>query len=48
MILANSACPFVFSFQTMPTPREKFQALLKKLFQFDCAELEFHRLRAFS
>ena len=25
----------------MPTPREKFQALLKKLFQFDCAELDF-------
>jgi adenine-specific DNA-methyltransferase len=25
----------------MPTPREKFQGLLKKLFQFDCAELDF-------
>jgi adenine-specific DNA-methyltransferase len=25
----------------MPTPREKFQVLLKKLFQFDCAELDF-------
>ncbi len=25
----------------MPTPREKFQELLKKLFQFDCAELDF-------
>lgn len=25
----------------MATPREKFQALLKKLFQFDCAELDF-------
>lgn len=25
----------------MPTPREKFQSLLKKLFQFDCAELDF-------
>jgi adenine-specific DNA-methyltransferase len=25
----------------MPTPREKFQDLLKKLFQFDCAELDF-------
>lgn len=25
----------------MITPREKFQALLKKLFQFDCAELDF-------
>ncbi len=25
----------------MPTAREKFQALLKKLFQFDCAELDF-------
>jgi adenine-specific DNA-methyltransferase len=27
--------------QIMATPREKFQALLKKLFQFDCAELDF-------
>src|SRR6059036_1242125 len=25
----------------MPTPREKFQELLKKLFQFDCADLDF-------
>jgi len=25
----------------MQTPREKFQGLLKKLFQFDCAELDF-------
>lgn len=25
----------------MASPREKFQALLKKLFQFDCAELDF-------
>ncbi len=25
----------------MPTPREKFQDLLKKLFQFDCADLDF-------
>jgi len=25
----------------MQTPREKFQELLKKLFQFDCAELDF-------
>jgi adenine-specific DNA-methyltransferase len=25
----------------MPTPRAKFQALLKKLFQFDNAELDF-------
>lgn len=25
----------------MPTPREKFQSLLKKLFQFDCTELDF-------
>lgn len=25
----------------MANPREKFQALLKKLFQFDCAELDF-------
>lgn len=25
----------------MATPREKFQQLLKKLFQFDCAELDF-------
>ena len=25
----------------MATPREKFQELLKKLFQFDCAELDF-------
>lgn len=25
----------------MITPREKFQSLLKKLFQFDCAELDF-------
>jgi adenine-specific DNA-methyltransferase len=25
----------------MATPREKFQKLLKKLFQFDCAELDF-------
>lgn len=25
----------------MPIPREKFQSLLKKLFQFDCAELDF-------
>jgi hypothetical protein len=25
----------------MPTPRENFQSLLKKLFQFDCAELDF-------
>jgi adenine-specific DNA-methyltransferase len=25
----------------MPTPREKFQELLRKLFQFDCAELDF-------
>ena len=25
----------------MPTPREKFQELLKKLFQFNCAELDF-------
>ncbi len=25
----------------MSAPREKFQALLKKLFQFDCAELDF-------
>ena len=25
----------------MRTPREKFQELLKKLFQFDCAELDF-------
>ena len=25
----------------MATPREKFQGLLKKLFQFDCAELDF-------
>jgi len=31
----------------MPTPREKFQALLKKLFQFDNAELDFgiHRIK---
>lgn len=27
--------------KNMPTPREKFQGLLKKLFQFDCAELDF-------
>jgi 2-methylisocitrate lyase-like PEP mutase family enzyme len=25
----------------MQTPREKFQGLLRKLFQFDCAELDF-------
>jgi adenine-specific DNA-methyltransferase len=25
----------------MPTPRERFQDLLKKLFQFDCADLDF-------
>src|SRR6266849_2614587 len=25
----------------MTSPREKFQTLLKKLFQFDCAELDF-------
>jgi len=25
----------------MQTPREKFQGLLKELFQFDCAELDF-------
>lgn len=25
----------------MTTPREKFQELLKKLFQFNCAELDF-------
>ena len=25
----------------MPTPREKFQGLLKELFQFDCADLDF-------
>jgi hypothetical protein len=31
----------------MPTPREKFQELLKKLFQFDCAELDFGIYRSF-
>jgi adenine-specific DNA-methyltransferase len=25
----------------MATPREKFQTLLRKLFQFDCADLDF-------
>jgi len=35
-----SSYPLKGSF-AMPTPREKFQEPLKKLFQFDCAALDF-------
>ena len=47
VILAGQRCEPLSStgfqdlLRRMPTPREKFQELLKKLFQFNCAELDF-------